>query len=79
MESFELGKFTDEVENWEKNEVYEKCNTFLQTFIKLVKLLFCLFGKVSDLILSLNMLKKCSVSKILLKNFVTSFQTGKFF
>ena len=62
--SFELGKFVRKVE-------YEKCDIYqyLQTFINLVKLLFCLFVKHSDLILGLNTLRKCSVFKTSFKKF----------
>ena len=47
--SFELGKIVHNVEKLGKVEEYEKCHTYFQTFINLVKLLFCLFGKHSDL------------------------------
>ena len=39
----------------------------------LVKLLFCLFGNHSDLILGLNTLRKCSVFKASFKNFQSLF------
>ena len=52
-----------------KVEEYKKCNTYLQTFKDLVKLLLGLFGKHSDFILGLNILRKGSVFKASFKNF----------
>ena len=71
--SFELGKFARKVENWEKLSEYEKCNTYHQTFINFIKLLFCFFGKHSDLILGLNTLRKISDVKASFKNFQSLF------
>ena len=51
------------------NKFSEKCSIYLQTLINLVKLLFCLFGKPSDL----NTLRKCSVFKASFKKFQSLF------
>ena len=73
--SLELRKCVRKVENRGKVEEYEKSNTSLKTFINLVKLLFCLFGKHSTLILGLNTLRKCLFFKTSFKkNSVTIFQ-----
>ena len=77
--SFELGKFMHKVEKLGKVDEYEKCNTYLQTFINLVKLLFCLFGKHSDLILGLKTFRFQSFLKNISINIIQNFQIGNFF